>query len=941
MIAERAFRKLLGGSLLLIALAAAMSAVGDTPSSEKSSALYEDALVRFNRGDFRGAVIQLKNALQGDPHNLSARILIGRAYLRLGYPAGAEKELRIARRDGADEAVVLIPLANAYLQQAKFDELYAKIPPGRHEPEMEAKILSAHGEAYIQQGRLNKAREVFEYAAFLSPNSAAPLVGQAKVALHRGDHLSAEGFAQAATDREPGSADAWFVRGDIRRLRQDVVRAIEFYDKSLAIDPYHFPARLSRAALLIDLDRDQSALEDLKTVRAVRPHDPQASYLNALILARTGNLEQAREALERTGEALASVPTDFLMRHPPSLLLLGVINYSQRKFDEAYSYLSRYLALQPRHPGARKLLGAILLSRGEPEAAIAALTPALELAPDDAELMALLGQAYMQDNQYEKGTELLDKASTLAPNVAAIRTGLALSRLALGDTKSAIGDLESALSLDSGGGQAAMLLGLVQLKQGEFDAALKTAETLIEREPANPAAHNLLGTVQAAQGDLGGARARFEQAVAIDPSYLTARRNLAKLDQREGRVERAIQRYRQIVEENPRDTQSMIALGRFALNEDRLDDAIQWLEKVRASDPKAMAAQLELIGVYLRIGDYFKAQHAAQELEGRFPEHVPVLVIKGRVQLAAGKRDMAVRTFRRASRFAVYSANQLYAVARYQVAADDIDGARWSLQKASQGDPNYLAARIARIELEMGVGNLDDALARASQLRAQRPELPVGDLLAGDVLMRMGRHPEAANAYSAGLAKEGSAALVVRYYRARKASGDDADALAALEQWLRKHPDSLEARRALAAGYIDAGRLREATAAHERLLRAMPDDAALLNNLATLYQKAGDSRALEYARKAHSLAPKEAATLDTLGWILVERDDPQEALKYLREARDRASRDPRVRYHLAVALSRLGRREEARRELESALAADTDFENATEARILLRELAGS
>ena len=55
---------------------------------------YEDALERFTRGDHANAIIQLKNTLRRNPDNISARVLLGRAYIEVGGGTSAEKELR-------------------------------------------------------------------------------------------------------------------------------------------------------------------------------------------------------------------------------------------------------------------------------------------------------------------------------------------------------------------------------------------------------------------------------------------------------------------------------------------------------------------------------------------------------------------------------------------------------------------------------------------------------------------------------------------------------------------------------------------------------------------------------------------------------------------------------------------------------------------------------
>lgn len=58
----------------------------------------------------------------------------------------------------------------------------------------------------------------------------------------------------------------------------------------------------------------------------------------------------------------------------------------------------------------------------------------------------------------------------------------------------------------------------------------------------------------------------------------------------------------------------------------------------------------------------------------------------------------------------------------------------------------------------------------------------------------------------------------------------------------------------------------------------------------------------------------------------------------MREAYSRAAGNPVIRYHIAAALAGLGRKDEARRELQRALAVATEFEGLAEARALLKRL---
>ncbi len=65
--------------------------------------------------------------------------------------------------------------------------------------------------------------------------------------------------------------------------------------------------------------------------------------------------------------------------------------------------------------------------------------------------------------------------------------------------------------------------------------------------------------------------------------------------------------------------------------------------------------------------------------------------------------------------------------------------------------------------------------------------------------------------------------------------------------------------------------------------------------------------------------------IDTLGWLLVEFGDTNRGLVLLQEAATRAPHIAEIRYHMAAALAKTGRRDEARKELERLLRADSAF----------------
>ena len=125
---------------------------------------------------------------------------------------------------------------------------------------------------------------------------------------------------------------------------------------------------------------------------------------------------------------------------------------------------------------------------------------------------------------------------------------------------------------------------------------------------------------------------------------------------------------------------------------------------------------------------------------------------------------------------------------------------------------------------------------------------------------------------------------------------------------------------------------------YEEALAQSPDNPMLLNNLALIYGREGNPQAIDHARRAHALLPSAPELADTLGWVMVLEGQLSEGLKFLRDAQSRAANDPGTHYHIAYALDRLGRQDEALRELKSAFASDEPFPERADAQQLRQRL---
>jgi len=207
------------------------------------------------------------------------------------------------------------------------------------------------------------------------------------------------------------------------------------------------------------------------------------------------------------------------------------------------------------------------------------------------------------------------------------------------------------------------------------------------------------------------------------------------------------------------------------------------------------------------------------------------------------------------------------------------------------------------------------------------------------VLSQQGDFSAAAEAYQRAYDMAPSGQLALLSSNARRQSGDHEAAATALRNWLAVQPDDHRVRLQLAMYLDQTGRQEDAIAEYEQLLDQRPDNVVALNNLAWLYHLVGDGRAVTLAEQAVELAPDRPEITDTLGWILVEEGELRRGLLLLQQAAVQAPHIPDIRYHLAVAYQRVGRLDEARKELQYLLASGEEFARRDDAQALMNELA--
>ncbi len=913
-----------GAALFLIAAAPAEPISGN----KESQGYYDDARKQLEKGDGRGAMIQLKNALRADPKNTAARHLLGLIYLRSGDGELAEKELRTAIQNGYPEEQALVSLAEAYMNQHKHEELLRDFPPGDRAPALELKVRLLRAFAEAALGRHDEARKTFADAATLDPKSPSPLAGLARIDIDEGKLDAAAANLKRALAVDPKSPEALSLMGEIERVHGHRDQALDLYTQALAQDARTRTALTGRALLMLDRGETDKADADIKVLQTTAPNNPITHYLKALSQAQRKDTKGALATLQKQQS---------LTNYAPAVFLQSVLQIQDNQLEQAIAGFERYIEMQLTDDRARKLLANIYLRRNDAERAVKVLTPTLERMPDDVETLSMLGGAYLAQRQYDRATELLARAAAIDPASAQVQTRLAAGQLQAGEPTQALKALEQAISLNPSETEANLLLVMTHLRDRDFKAARTVAERFQTVQPKSPLPLAMLGTIARAEGNRPAARDYFEKAVALQPDYTAGHMALAQLDLDDGKPAAAAARYEEILKRDKNNLPATMAMANLLARQGKSDGAVTWLERARSADLTAVDPRFALVDLYLTRKEPSKAVVIAGELTTIAPQSSRATAALGGAQFAAGDRDAAFATFRRAASLQPNAPQPLQLLARAQIESGDPAAARATLQQAVSIAPDFEPARLDLIAVELKAGQKDAALKVATDWRDARPTHPPALALVGNVLMRETRYADAVTAYEALAKAAPSATSVAQLVDARTRAGMP-EPNRPLQDFVAAHPEDPQGYQLLGQRQLAAKDMAGARKTFEKADALAPNDAATLNNLAWIYQTAGDPRAAELAQRAHALAPGSPDIADTFGWILVQRGEVDKGVPILRDAAAKLPNNAEVRYHLAAALVKSGDQDNGRRMLQALLESGDTFDGAMDARALLASL---
>ena len=930
---------------MALLLTLALSGTGGVAQAQtvdgKVARFYEDALKRYERKDYAGAAVQLKNALQVDNTQLTVHLLLGKALLAGFDVANAEFEFSEALRLGVNRSEVVVPLAQTLIGQGKSAQVFQDtrlrldgLPKAVLIP-----LLLLRSSAYSDVGDKRAALDAVMSARALNPADPSTWLAEVPLRVRNGQMREATAAAEQALKLAPGNADAFYQKASVLHSQGQLQAALVAYGEALKIDAGHVDALLARAGILIDLSRDKEARADVNNLRSLVAVDPRVSYLWAMLADRAGDAAEAKSALKDVTEFLDPVPPEYLRYRVQSLMLNGMAHFALGEYEKAKPYVDMAYRQQTGSPLA-KIVAQIAIAEPNMGRAVEVLEDYLKVRPTDGQALLMLASAQMSLGRYSKASSLME-AALRAKDAPEYHTALGLSLMRSGQGSTALPELEKAYKRDPKQTYAGLALVDLYLRNNNFAQARAAADSLVKSSPGNPLMLVVQAQARMRSGDMAGARSGFEAALKASSDLNAAKLGLAHVDILDKKYEAAETRLRAMQRKDARDVDVLFELATLEEVRGRDEQALKWLEAaVDASGPRQIQANQALIAWHLRKNAPKKALEAAKMLVAKAPEDVNALRAYAQARALSGDVAGARSTLSDATRRAGFEATTLVAIARDQLEVGDLTGAAYSVDKALTSDSTLLSAQALMAAIELKQGYVDKAERRAQTIANANPKLTVGFELLADVASRRGKPTAAVDALRQAHVLENSSRTLLQLFKAQDGV-DPKPARDLLEAWLKSHPRDVPVMKTFGDALARSGNLPQARHQYETAVKLAPGDAYALNNLANVMLLQKDPGAMAVAEKALVSLPTNPVVIDTAGWAAYQAGNKDRALQLLRDARLRAPASAAVRYHLAAVLAQAGRREEARQELNAALAMarpGQSFEGEADARALLASL---
>ena len=899
---------------------------------------YEKAIAAYYKNQFDASYIHLKNSLDKAPSHLPSKILMGKVLALSLYYSEAIIEFEEALLAGADPNLILEFYANSLVVEREFDKIM----------DISDKGLSAKNRALLNTFKANATQALgepgtdalFDVAIQDWPDNPTILNAYARFLISENKVKAAQTQIDKALIADSRHVETIRTQALLYKLNKQQTQYIATLEKSIEIDNEQPFVLRDLVTAYLSSEQTQKARELLEKLLTTNQQDFMANLLLSYIDSLSGETDLSSERLERLVNELSLVDSEIIDKASGLLYINGLANLALGNNEKAKTELAKYLTYQPNNLKAASILSDLYAETGNITGALNVLLNFNERLRSDVNLISKVCRLYIAVNSHIKCNRLLLNVEKTLQNDPRIVSLHAQSLSAQGKEKQALTLLED---INEATNTSQLTKALLAIQTNQLTLAEATVNQLLSGAPTNVDYLNLKAGIFIKQGRFAESENILNNILNTAPKHFEARFNLASVYFNRGNIEQAKQLAQGLYSEQASQVNVLYLLASLAHIQGEFETSVEYLQTALSLQAEYKQARILMIENYQALTRYSEALSEVNTLLREDFLDPALLSLRAEIYAQLNQNENKVKDLNTLFNLYKDSPEQLFSLAELQWRLEQRESAFNSVDKALEinSDDFYLLRMHAQYALTLG--KINKAKASIETLTSTFSDNADVALLNGDLSLIQGNPKLASQHYdkAINLSENFEQAIYKRYNLAMRGV-EEQSFVDSFKKLGIKRDNATSFNHYLADYYLSRGDNINAKEYYSLALRdtSYINRSAILNNLSYVYQlEENYEQSIVHAREALSAQPNNSATLDTLGWSLVNVGEIQEGLDLLRQSYSLNTSDPNVLYHIAFALNKLGREQEAKQTLDDLVSNFESFRSRDKAIKLLENLS--
>ncbi|MFT4938396.1 MAG: putative PEP-CTERM system TPR-repeat lipoprotein [Paraglaciecola sp.] len=906
----------------------------------QSNSHYEKALQAFTAKEYNESYIHLKNALKDNPSDLAAKILMGNMFLVNGYFDASVTEFEEALLAGADPNLVINPYIKSLLLTKRFSQILS-LKDNNLDSNNQFELTLAKATAFGSLSEDKQAEKNYLQALTMRPNNIRALNGMASLFLKNNDLVSANKFINESLQASSNNAGAWRLRGLVQKEEGTPEMARKSFKNAFELTPDDPFILRAYASSLWEAKELKKAQDVVNLILSRTPNDRTAILLQSQIFSASGETKKAQDLLSKLSLELSTLTAEKDEENLSLRYTSGITAYLNHNYEQAFSDLNYYVNNSKLEISGISMLADTYMHLNKERSALKLLQTYERIVVEDLDTSLLLCDLYVKNNRAFKCEALLNVLKKSFPNKVRVDFMQAKTQMVRRKYDEALATLNGVAD-PAYRHQKKLAIAHLYFQTKNYKASHELAKQLLEELPDDVDILNLNVVLLAKSKNWQQASQLVAKIFELSPNYVAAKYNKANLLGVSGDFDSALGIMQSLEAEGALDPNAFVLYAQILSSMGNKDLAIEKLRNAGKLAKDSIPISEKLIELYSQTGRLEDALFEIQRHERKTLTEDKYPLTKADLLLKLG-RGKDAKELRQALYLKWFDSFQdLIPLSDIQRLADDFDGAEKSLLRALEITKNKDLRGLLKLErLYSSTEKFESAqkyLLIADKLYPKNVEVMVAKgRLAISLLNLQGAYDILWQAIN--IDADFTPTYAQLYRLSSKGMGTDR-LISLLEVTVRKSPQKNFHRNLLADIYLKQGDMLKAKVHYEVLIadKRYNNRAAALNNLAIIELPVNPANSLQLIERALELAPLSPSLLDTKGWVYTAQGNYSQALVILRQAFSMNSSDPTIRYHLAYTLHKLGRVNEARSEVQQALALNQEFSEREEAEKLLKSM---